>query len=366
MKTCRSVSLSLALALAGGLTAGAIAEDTAPPAKPARTVDQPAAVKAARSGRLTDKQLAALLVLQQQQEVELGMWATQQADSDQVKAFARSMATQHSEMIAELHTAGLESEVHKEAQLGEVLKNLAQRVQARTADGRERVVLGFRGESDEPGEPATRRGERRDDRQQVREERSDVREARQERQEARRSDENEDGANRRDARGERREARQQVRDERQDLRQERRQAEPREERREELRELVRDSMPILRDNLPELLELVGDAIEDSGGDAMATAWIEFQGKIAEKNVQSVKDHLQKQEGRNFDEAFLAYQLGSHMQMINTLEVARNYASGELGETIDKMLAQAQKHQQEAQQLMEQFEDPQPTTGAAGR
>jgi len=313
------------------------------------------AVDDGRPNGLSGEQVAAWLILQHHREVEISKWAAEQASSEQVKSFANKMAAQHGKMIAKLHSAGLVKKKSAEAELGQVLQELAERVEIRLSDSEGRIKLGFRGDSDEPADSADdRREQRTEDRKQLREQRKDIRDTRDEVRKARRSQEEEKGSEA--ERSDVRDARRELRYERSDSRESRGELTA-DERRENVRNFMREAMPFVRENLPTILEIVGESVETAAERDARSGWIDFQRQVAQKHIRSVKAQLGKQSGRDFDEAFLAYQVGIHMQMINTLEVAQNYVLSDMRTTVDQMLATTKDHQEHAQQLMQKFEDP---------
>lgn len=357
MTTRRHFSVWVTTVVAAVCLAGwAQAEDK--PVEPStdRTeTNEQTAVEIERPKGLSSAQVAAWLILQHHREVEVSKWAAEHASSEQVKMFAQEMAAQHGKMIAKLHAAGLVEKKSAEAEVGEVLQQLAHRVEQRLSDPDNRIELGFRG--GEQRDAATdRRDERQNDRKQLGKEREEVRDTRQRVREAGRDDAKNDEGTEKTQRGDVRDERRELRDERADSRENRREATA-EERRANVRNFIREAMPFVRENLPEIMEVVGKSIETAAERDSRSGWIDFQRQVAQKHIQSVKNQLQKQSGRDFDEAFIAYQVGAHMQMINTLEVAQNYLTSDMRATVDQMLATTKEHQTHAQQLMQKLEDP---------
>lgn len=353
MPTFRTVSAWTAMLLAAIFVAPwVLAEDQPKKATTAQAEhQQQATAPAGRPNGLSDAQIGAWLILQHHREVEISKWGAEKANSEQVKAFAQVMAAEHGKMIAKLHSAKLVDRKSAEAELGQVLQELAKRAEQRLSDEEGRIQLGFRGD-DRREAPTDRRDERSEDREQLRDQRDEVRDTRQDVRQSRRDDDQEDEARRDDVRDQRRE----LRDERSDSRDGRREITA-DERRENVRNFMREAMPFVRENLPTILEMVGESVETAAERDSRAGWIDFQRQVAQKHIQSVKQQLEKQSGNDFDEAFMAYQIGAHMQMINTLEVAQNYVSSDMRSTVDQMLASTQKHLNHAQQLMQKVEDP---------
>lgn len=310
--------------------------------------------EASRPKGLSDAQISAWLSLQYHREVEISKWAAERAASEQVRSFAQDMAAQHGRMITKLHAAELAEKKSAEAELGEVLQELSQRVENRLTDEQGRINLGFRGNKDQRQTTKNRRDQREVDRDKLGDAREDVRDARRDARDARRDGEKKDekSAERSDTRGQRRD----LRDKRSDLREARRESTA-DERRANVRAFMREAMPFVRENLPTILDIVGESVETAAERDARRGWIDFQRHVAQKHIKSVEDSLQKQSGSDFDEAFLAYQVGANMQMADTLEVAQNYVSSNLRPTVDEMLKTVQGDLIHAQQLMQKLEHP---------
>jgi hypothetical protein len=94
----------------------------------------------------------------------------------------------------------------------------------------------------------------------------------------------------------------------------------------------------------------------AGGGAGDSQWVSIHKEIGEKCLKSTQQELSRHEGRDFDQGFMGQQLMAHMEMVDKLSVLKNHASPQLQQVIDSELQMAQKHLQEARQIMEQMKD----------
>src|SRR5205823_3852934 len=79
-------------------------------------------------------------------------------------------------------------------------------------------------------------------------------------------------------------------------------------------------------------------------------------QIGEQCLASVKQELGAKQGIDLDKCFMGQQIGAHLKVVDELKVLRNYASGQLRETLDKELQMAQTHLQQAKQIEQQLKD----------
>lgn len=84
----------------------------------------------------------------------------------------------------------------------------------------------------------------------------------------------------------------------------RRDAEDREDRRDgRVRDLMRDAMPVIRQNLPEILDVLGEAVENSGNDDASLALMQFQREVAHNQSKRIVEELTRRPGQ-FDPGYL--------------------------------------------------------------
>jgi ferritin-like metal-binding protein YciE len=65
--------------------------------------------------------------------------------------------------------------------------------------------------------------------------------------------------------------------------------------------------------------------------------------------------LASKDKAEFDRCFVGYQVGAHMQMLDTLKVFQRYASPQLAEAIHDASSKTQQHLQQAEKLLESLE-----------
>lgn len=103
----------------------------------------------------------------------------------------------------------------------------------------------------------------------------------------------------------------------------------------------------------------------AGGDSGALQEIaSIEKQIADRCGQMLKQKLQEKQGAEFDKAFVGSQVAAHINMLATLEVVGQQASGELGQIAQQAEQKVQQHLQHAEQLMQQLDRGQQSrTGA---
>jgi hypothetical protein len=286
-----------------------------------------------RLEQLSDFHLAAWLILENDTQVQVSQFAHEQAADKRVKKFAKNAATTHSELIAALHKQmGMAEAADGRFDTAQVLQEIAARL-ASTQSRSGRYTYGYRGS--DLAEPAA------DTEQSARPEPD---------QQADDTQEQDDSEEQDDLARTDQQSREQRRDERQDLR---------EQRREELRRQVGDRdrqslaevLPVLRDNLPAILDAVGEAIEGTEAETTGLAFLQWKQQLAERYAQSVIEELKKSPKENFDQAYLGFQVASHLRMIDTMQVAKQHASPELASTLDQNMSQLQDQLQQVRDLM---------------
>lgn len=327
MRSVFGCSLVAALALAGM----AVAQEARDPVPrnpnvrdPART-DRPAAetgrpvvrAEVARgSAASADQQIAALIHSCCKNQIEISKFAQERAHSEEVREFAAKMVREHSpgcEIMAKFAGQLAASDTRLDAVPGEPRAARPARVEGRV-EGRDDA-----------------REERREGRDEAREERRE---------------------------GDAPEAREERREGRDQAREERREAEPRAAARPADRPVARalegaEGEVRLRAGgdrpRPEIEVKLG---RSAGGNLN---WVAIHKQIANQCLASIKQELGGKEGAEFDKCFMGYQVGAHMQEIDSLKVLRSHATAELREQIDSEIEHATEHLQEAKQIAKQLE-----------
>ena len=82
---------------------------------------------------------------------------------------------------------------------------------------------------------------------------------------------------------------------------------------------------------------------------------QIEQQITQKATEAVTEHLREKSGAEFDKAYLACQVGAHMQMKVALGVIAQQTSGELAKIARESEQQVGQHLKEAQQLMKEAE-----------
>lgn len=86
-------------------------------------------------------------------------------------------------------------------------------------------------------------------------------------------------------------------------------------------------------------------------------------QISERHIASSERDLSQKQGAAFDKCYVGMQVVLHMQMLDKLQVVRNYASPQLQQGIDQGIQTTQAHLEHAKQLMAQLD---PSSGGTSR
>jgi predicted outer membrane protein len=92
-----------------------------------------------------------------------------------------------------------------------------------------------------------------------------------------------------------------------------------------------------------------------GADQGNMLMLQIKKEVAEANVNTLKQELASKDKAEFDRCFVGYQVGAHMQMLDTLKVFQRYASPQLAEAINDASSKTQQHLQQAEKLLESLE-----------
>lgn len=101
-----------------------------------------------------------------------------------------------------------------------------------------------------------------------------------------------------------------------------------------------------------------DAAQRSSGESLADKELRVQKAFLENKVRMMSEQLNREQGQNFDQAFLGAQVAGHVTMVAKLQALQQEAEGdqEFVQLLQQGEQSARKHLQEAQQLMQQEKD----------
>jgi predicted outer membrane protein len=91
-----------------------------------------------------------------------------------------------------------------------------------------------------------------------------------------------------------------------------------------------------------------------GGDAALRELATIERQVAERSQQALREKLQSKQGAEFDQCFVGSQVFGHMQMLATLEVVQQQASGQLRQLAQESHPKVKHHLEQAEQLAEQL------------
>lgn len=83
---------------------------------------------------------------------------------------------------------------------------------------------------------------------------------------------------------------------------------------------------------------------------------EIEHQAARKHMQMSSEMLQRQQGQDFDMAFLGMQIGSHTWLVAELEAIENVGSDDFKSVTKLALESSRDHKEKAQQLAQRLED----------
>src|SRR5690606_3829301 len=112
---------------------------------------------------------------------------------------------------------------------------------------------------------------------------------------------------------------------------------------------LREPRDRLRDNLPGLVEEVSasmNAMEDRNEET-GLAFVDFKRQLGERYAASLIEEMERGPQQDVDPAYLGIMTAAHLQIIDTMTVAREHASPELQKTLDEQISAARERLQTA-------------------
>jgi len=79
--------------------------------------------------------------------------------------------------------------------------------------------------------------------------------------------------------------------------------------------------------------------------------VDLKRRLGQRCVASLQRELESKSGRDFDKAYAGQQLIAHMQMLDTLEVFKDFASPQLRSVIDQGIQTTQNHLKHVEQVV---------------
>lgn len=86
--------------------------------------------------------------------------------------------------------------------------------------------------------------------------------------------------------------------------------------------------------------------------------VQLAQSVKQECLNLTQQELAKQEGVEFDKAYIGQQVGAHIGMLAELRGSKNFATGQLQQVISEGEQMTQKHLAEAKQIMSQLKDQQ--------
>jgi predicted outer membrane protein len=103
-----------------------------------------------------------------------------------------------------------------------------------------------------------------------------------------------------------------------------------------------------------------------GSDSHGLDIVDLKRRLGEQCKASLQRELESKSGRDFDKCYSGQQLAAHMQMLDTLEVFKNFASGDLRRVIEEGIGTTQNHLKHARQLVQDLDKSSTETARSGQ
>jgi predicted outer membrane protein len=87
--------------------------------------------------------------------------------------------------------------------------------------------------------------------------------------------------------------------------------------------------------------------------------VQLKRELGQRCQSSARRELESKQGAEFDKCFMLMQVGAHVHAVDTMEVFKNHATGQLRQTITDALPTVQQHLDHAKRIAKSLE------GAAG-
>lgn len=116
------------------------------------------------------------------------------------------------------------------------------------------------------------------------------------------------------------------------------------------RERIRVLLPALREELPDLLEVLGEAVEDET--VGAAAWVDYQQKVADRVLQAKQAELERYQGKEFDQAVLGMLLVEAIELEAVAKTVAGQATPSLQQLLQTTTDQLRQEANESRDLMQ--------------
>jgi hypothetical protein len=241
---------------------------------------------------LSDEQISAWLAARYDLRGRVSDFAATHASSDDVRQFAQSAHQGYVKTLARLFASDMATPAKTEFDVAGVLEQIATRIRQQRAEADskgQREVRGFRGikgkDAKDAG-PATSEADK-DAKGQIR------------------------GPHRLEASEDRREA------------------------------FIEKALPMLKENLPQILDTVTEAVRRVQSSASESAVIALEREAARQTADRVCNELAKKKGSEFDRAYLSFEVGTGLCLVESLKAAAPHGSEKLQPVIDASLSLAE-------------------------
>jgi predicted outer membrane protein len=83
--------------------------------------------------------------------------------------------------------------------------------------------------------------------------------------------------------------------------------------------------------------------------------VQLKNELAQKCLATARRELEQKSGAEFDKCFMGMQIGAHMAAVDTIEVFRNHATGDLKQALSECLPTVKSHLEHAKTIGKKLE-----------
>ncbi len=116
---------------------------------------------------------------------------------------------------------------------------------------------------------------------------------------------------------------------------------------------LREAVQTFRDNLPGLVDELSASMDQmqQREEEVGLAFVDFKRQLGERYAASLIEELERGPQQDIAPGYLGIMTAAHLQLIDTMTVARQHASPELQKTLDEQISAARERLQKARELM---------------
>jgi len=106
--------------------------------------------------------------------------------------------------------------------------------------------------------------------------------------------------------------------------------------------------------VPEILNVVAKTADEMGWNKTQGSFLEYERNVAERLADTITKEWKQKTGKEFEKAYLNYEVLSHLKTLDRMEVAKRYCSPEMCAALDEASTLAQDRLRQARELMQKI------------